>query len=59
MFVDSQGRVIPDSKFKVEGSTSDNLESAILNLESLAPGLYTLLITARDGRLFSEKVVVE
>jgi hypothetical protein len=67
MLVDSQGRVIPDSKFKaraelgrsIQGPYSDHLESLILNLESLAPGLYTLIITTHDGLLFSEKVVVE
>jgi hypothetical protein len=57
--VDAVGRIIPDSKFKIQGSYSDNLESAILNLEFLAPGLYSLLITTRDGSVYSGKVIVE
>jgi hypothetical protein len=59
VMVDAKGRIIPDSKFKVQGSYSDNLESAILNLEFLAPGLYSLLITTRDGSVYSGKVIVE
>ena len=59
VLVDARGRIIPDSKFQIHGSYSDNLESITLNLESLSSGLYSLILTSRDGRVFSEKVVVE
>ena len=59
VMVDAKGRIIPDSKFKVQGSYSDNLESAILNLESSPPGLYTLLITTQYGAVYSGKVIIE
>jgi hypothetical protein len=59
VMVDARGRIIPDSKFQIHGSYSHNLKSITLNLESLSSGLYSLILTSRDGRVFSEKVVVE
>ena len=59
VLVDARGRIIPDSMFQIHGSYSDNLESITLNLESLSSGLYSLILTRRDGRVYSEKVVVE
>jgi hypothetical protein len=57
---DVMGRVIPDSKFKYQGVDSDYLESGILNLEFNQPaGLYTLLLTTKNGEVFSAKVMVE
>jgi hypothetical protein len=50
--IDGQGRFIPDSKFKVP-------TAIILNLEFLAPGLYTLIVTTKDGMVCSEKVIIE
>jgi hypothetical protein len=59
VMVDALGRIIPNSKFNIQGSGQFKLESVILNLESLPTGLYTLLITTKDGGVYSEKVMIE
>jgi hypothetical protein len=55
-FRSSMGR---GDSFQIQSSYSDNLESAILNLEFLAPGLYSLILTTQDGAVYSEKVIIE
>ncbi len=57
--VDAMGRVIEDSRFQIQGSQSDNLESLSLNLESLPAGLYTIIMTSDEGGLYSGKFMKE
>lgn len=53
--------IIADSRlrFKIQSLDEFNREYAILNLESIPAGLYTLIVTSKDGTVFSEKLLVE
>ena len=35
------------------------MESGTLNIESIPAGLYSIILTNKDGKVFSSKLVVE
>jgi len=55
--IDITGKEVLHSEFRV--SSSENFESGTLNIESIPAGLYTLIATTKDGKVFSSKLVVE
>jgi hypothetical protein len=60
--VDMKGQVVylrfEDLRLNSSPDMGANLKLQINKIKS-PPGLYTLIIASRDGRMFSEKVVIE
>ena len=59
MVVDVLGKVIQGLEFKIQGLNHEHFESGTLNLESLPSGLYSLILTTKDGQVLSATFVME